>query len=105
MKILAATKQNYGRTIYIAELSSEELSAITTFKTYEKIPVIDSKALPQSRERDDLLSGDVIDPGVTSETMNSIRTLLDERESIVKAAISLRGSLTKMQSCLNPATK
>jgi hypothetical protein len=54
MKILAATKQSYSQTNYIVELNGQELTCLTTFYKYAKLPVTSAFGASVDRDRDAL---------------------------------------------------
>ena len=99
MKILAATPVNYSRTKYIAELNSDELSALTTFRTNE-ITVTDAAGTLILKNKDKLESGDTISEDYSKETLETIRCLINQKDEINKAFASAKGAMTKVQNAL-----
>jgi hypothetical protein len=103
MKILAATPESYSRTTYIAEIKSDELSAILALSQYGKIPIVrDGKK--EDADRDQLKAGDLVDRDSTLAAGDNIQSFLTSRDEIEKAMSSLKGVMTKLQNSL-PAKK
>jgi len=104
MKILAATPVQYGRTVYIAELTAEEITALTALSPYETIPVKSVTGQNHDRDRDKMQLGDEIDPAIARKAIDEIHDFRKAREEIAKSCNTLRGALTKLQHTL-PATQ
>jgi magnesium-transporting ATPase (P-type) len=104
MKILAATKQSYSRSVYIVELDASELSALNATHTYSKLEVTRVDGSKASVGQDDLLSGDVIEKSVAEKALADVLVLKASKEEIAKSAAVMRGAITKLLNTLPPAT-
>jgi hypothetical protein len=100
MKILAATPVQYRGAIYIAELTSDELQAVTALRSYDKIPATDRDGKEVLRDREKLESGDVISPSIAKEAVESISAFRDANHEIGKNCTALRAAMTKLQNAI-----
>lgn len=102
MKILAATPQQHRDTIYIAEITSSELSAILAVGHYDDLPVTSATDHNHKRDRNALLAGDVVDTKSITDAADDIRELRNQRNEITKAFATLRGAITKVENKIHP---
>ena len=100
MKILGATPVPYSRTIYVVELNSDELKALTAMRYNRDIPVTHKDGAKGKRDADKLEYGDVIDPSIAQKTIESFEAFRSAKHEIAKATSVLRGSMTKLCNVL-----
>lgn len=99
MKILAATPKQYSPTNYIVSLDANELACLTALG-YGEITVTDEQGSKIKRNINNLVSGDVIDPEISRDTLDCIRSLRDNASNIKKYIKGLRTSITKVENLI-----